>query len=310
MRRGEPASGRASVHPIVDIIIVNFNAGSYLVESIQAVVECSLPIQVTVSDNGSRDNSLALLNEHFASDPRVKVHLNNKNLGFAAASNIGAESSTAPYLMFLNPDCIVGKSTVEHLVSFMEKTPTAGMCGCVVRDPCGGEQVATRRVIPDPWLGMARMLFIERLWPRIVGKRRLDWTSDPLPEEPIEVEAISGALMLVRRRAISDVGMLDDGYFLHCEDLDWFVRFREHGWSIFLVPDVDAVHHKGACSINEPIKVLWHKHHGMQRFYRKFQSHRYSWLFSLAVIGGIWTHFLVISAATWFRLQVERLKRS
>ena len=156
MRRGEPASGRASVHPIVDIIIVNFNAGSYLVESIQAVVECSLPIQVTVSDNGSRDNSLALLNEHFASDPRVKVHLNNKNLGFAAASNIGAESSAAPYLMFLNPDCIVGKSTVEHLVSFMEKTPTAGMCGCVVRDPCGGEQVATRRVIPDPWLEKRR----------------------------------------------------------------------------------------------------------------------------------------------------------
>ena len=73
--------------------------------------------------------------------------------------------------------------------------------------------------------------------------------------------------MLVSRKAMTEVGMLDNGYFLHCEDLDWFVRFRQHGWSIYLVPDVYAIHHKGVCSSRQPLRVQWHKHRGMMRFF-------------------------------------------
>ena len=65
----------------------------------------------------------------------------------------------------------------------------------------------------------------------------------------MRVEAISGSFMLVRRAALDEVGPLDEGYFLHCEDLDWFVRFGRAGWGIYLVPDAEVVHHKGACSI-------------------------------------------------------------
>jgi GT2 family glycosyltransferase len=304
-----PLAATTDVKPSVDVIIVNFNAGPHLAASIGAVLGSSLPAHVTISDNGSTDDSLALVAARFGSDPRVTVRLNGNNLGFAAASNIAAEQSTASYLLFLNPDCIVGDSTLERMVGFMETNPRVGMCGCIVRDPDGSEQVATRRVIPDPWLGVARMLFLEKLWPKAVGKRRLNWTSDPLPEDAIEVEAISGALMLVRQQAIVDVGMLDAGYFLHCEDLDWFVRFREHGWPIYLVPGAEAVHHKGACSTSRPFAVLWHKHRGMQRFFRKFQYPEYPRIFSLLVIVGIWTHFAAISAATWVRLRFEQLKR-
>jgi len=295
--------------PVVDVIVVNFNAGGMLTDCVGAVLNSALPVRVLVEDNCSTDNSLEVLIGLYGHDRRLKVHRNHENLGFARASNLAAFSGTSPYLLFLNPDCNLGSRTLARLVEVMDSMPNVGICGCVVRDLNGVEQIATRRVIPDPWIGLARMLFIERLWPGLLGKRRLDLRTDPLPHEPSEVEAISGALMFVRRQAMEDVGLLDEGYFLHCEDLDWFVRFKQHGWPIYLVPDVDAIHHKGVCSSAHPIRVLWHKHQGMLRFFGKFQARDYSWPFRVLVIMGIWTHFGVISSFTLLRRQIARVVR-
>jgi len=295
--------------PILDVIVVNFNAGDLLSECVGAVLSSSLPVRVFVEDNCSSDHSVETLISLYGHDSRVKVRRNRSNLGFSQASNLAAISSTSRYVLFLNPDCNLGPRTLARLVGFMDSTPSAGMCGCVVRDLNGVEQIATRRVVPDPWLGLARMLFIERLWPGVLGERRLDLRTDPLPQKPIEVEAISGALMFVRRRAMEEVGLLDEGYFLHCEDLDWFVRFKRHGWPIYLVPDVDAVHHKGVCSSAHPIRVLWHKHRGMVRFFGKFQARDYSWPFRVLVVMGIWTHFGFISSFTLLRRQIARFVR-
>jgi GT2 family glycosyltransferase len=117
------------------------------------------------------------------------------------------------------------------------------------------------------------------------------------------VEAISGAFMLVRRRAMEDVGPMDEDYFLHCEDLDWFVRFRKAGWPIYLVPDASAVHYKGICSISRPMTVLWHKHKGMHRFFRKFQFRDYPLPLSLLVLLGIWLHFAAVVPPVWVKQQ-------
>jgi hypothetical protein len=214
-------------------------------------------------------------------------------------------ATRAPYILFLNPDCIVGPKTLARVVRFMDETPAAGMSGCIVLDPVGTEQVASRRVIPDPWIGLARVLHVERYWPGLLSSKRLDRTGEPLPEEPVEVEAISGAFMLVRRSALKDVGLMDDAYFLHCEDLDWFVRFRRAGWPIYLVPDATAVHHKGVCSTGRPVMVLWHKHKGMHRFFSKFQFRDYPLPVSVLVLAGIWVHFAAVAPAValkrWLR---------
>ena len=196
-------------------------------------------------------------------------------------------------MLFLNPDCLLGADTLPRLLAFLEATPEAGMAGCIIRNPDGREQVASRRTIPDPWIGLVRFLRLERLWPTLVAGKQLNHTHQPLPAAPLPVEAISGALMLVRRQALEEVGPLDDGYFLHCEDLDWFVRFRNAGWAIYLIPGVEVVHHKGACSRAHLVAVEWHKHCGMVRFFRKFQFRRHAWPFSLLVVAGIWIHFAV-----------------
>lgn len=294
--------------PRVSVIIVNFNAGPLLSTCVKSVLASPVELEVIVSDNGSTDDSLALLQEFCGTDQRLTIIENCENLGFARANNVALGAARGRYLLFLNPDCVVPPPTLNRMLQFMDATLDAGMSGCIVRDPSGREQVASRRVIPDPWIGMVRLLHLERALPSLLLSKRVEPRAQPLPEAPVQVEAISGALMFVRRAALEQVGQLDEGYFLHCEDLDWFVRFGKAGWQIYLIPDIDAVHYKGACSVGRPLFVLWHKHLGMTRFFRKFQFCKYPLPLSLLVILGIWVHFAVVVSIAWIRKQVQRLR--
>jgi GT2 family glycosyltransferase len=276
--------------PAVGVIVVNYNAGDLLSACVGAALGSEVPLEVVVSDNGSDDGSLAQLRALFGADPRLHILENRANLGFAAANNRALPLVRADRLLFLNPDCLVGQDTLGRMLAFMDSRPDVGIAGCIVRNPDGSEQVASRRAIPDPWIALKRILRLDRLLPNR-GGRRLNLHDEPLPSEPVEVEAISGSFMLVNRRALEAVGPLDEGYFLHCEDLDWFVRFRQAGWTIALVPDVDVIHHKGACSRRSPLLVERHKHRGMERFYRKFQAPEYPMLFNGLVIFGIRAHY-------------------
>ncbi|RKT43948.1 glycosyltransferase family 2 protein [Thiocapsa rosea] len=293
-------STAASV-PAIGVIVVNYNAGDLLTQCVGAVLGADVPVEVIVSDNGSDDGSLEHLRAMFGTDPRLRILENRSNLGFAAANNRALPLVRADRLLFLNPDCLVGPDTLGRMLAFMESRPDVGMAGCIVRNPDGSEQVASRRTIPDPWIALKRILRLDRLLPDR-GGRRLNLHHEPLPAEPVAVEAISGSFMLVSRRALDAVGPLDEGYFLHCEDLDWFVRFRQAGWTIALVPDVSVIHHKGACSRRHPIEVERHKHRGMERFYRKFQAREYPMFFNGLVIFGIRVHF-------WSRVFIDTLSR-
>jgi GT2 family glycosyltransferase len=135
-------------------------------------------------------------------------------------------------------------------------------------------------------LGLQR--FANR-WPKLFYDFHLH--QQPLPDKPIEVEAISGACMLVRREAMENVGLWDEGYFLHCEDLDWCMRFRQKGWKILFVPDARISHALGACSHSRRVFVEWHKHKGMLRFYRKFFRHQYPGVLMGMVTAGVWLRF-------------------
>ena len=126
-----------------------------------------------------------------------------------------------------------------------------------------------------------------------------------MPDAPVEVEAISGACMLVRRAAIADVGPMDEGYFLHCEDLDWCMRFLQRDWKILFVPDVTAIHRKGVSSHDRVLRVELYKHQGMVRFYKKFFLALYPRWVSLPLLAGVWLRFVLIAA----RVQVVRIFR-
>jgi GT2 family glycosyltransferase len=292
----------------VAVIVVNFNSGQLLTECVRSVLASTVPVKVIVSDNGSEDESLGLLKTTFGSDAPLHIVENCTNLGFARASNRALGQTSEEFLLFLNPDCVVRTDTLAKMIAVMGMHPEAGMAGCLVRNPDGTEQAGCRRTIPTPWRGFVRTVGLSRLFPQAPRFQSFILSNRPLPKEPIEVEAISGAFMWVRRTAMEQVGPLDPGYFLHCEDLDWCMRFREAGWRILFVPHAEVTHTKGVCSEGRPVRVLWHMHRGMVRFYRKFFRKAYPLPLMGIVLLGIWTRFALLATLTWVR-RVRRNKR-
>jgi len=277
---------------VISTIIVNFNAGELLRSCVDSLLNCPLEIEIIVVDNASTDGSLEVLLGY----PSVQIIKNTTNLGFASACNCGLRAASAPILMFLNPDCSFEPGALVKLLSVLDSDKRVGMVTGVLTNLDGTEQAGGRRAVPTPWRSFVSAFGLIRFanrWPRLFSDFHLH--KQPLPDQPIEVEATSGACMLIRREAMQDVGEWDEGYFLHCEDLDLCMRFRQKGWKILFVPDAKVIHDQGACSRTRPIFVEWHKHKGMMRFYRKFFRHQYPGVLWPLVAVGVWLHFVLLA---------------
>ncbi len=279
----------------ITVIVVNYNAGHFLKTCLHSV----LPQvnQVVVVDNASADKSIAECMKCFQQEKKVQFILNKGNLGFASACNIGLKEVTGTHVLFLNPDCYLEKDTVASLMKQLLVDETVGMVGGRLVNTDGTEQAGGRRAIPTPWRAFTRAFGLYKLssrWPRLFFDYNLH--EQALPLKPVAVEAISGACMLVSTEAISDVGLWDEQYFLHCEDLDWCMRFRQKGWKIMFAPSVQITHALGVCSKARPVFVEWHKHKGMIRFYRKFFRQQYSGVLMLLITLGVWLHFCLAAS--------------
>ncbi len=290
-----------------DVVIVNYNAGQLLTESVQSVLTEGAR-HVFVVDNDSHDESLAYL-ETSISDKRVRIIRNGNNFGFAAACNIGARASDAGSLLFLNPDSVLAPGALGRMIEVLESNPSIGMVGGLLCNPDGSEQPGGRRVFPTPRRAFMRAFGLSHLgkwFPSLFSDFLLH--KEPLPLTPTPVEAISGACMLVKREALKDVGLWDEGYFLHCEDLDWCMRFRLNNWLVMFVPDARVIHVWGACSRSRPFFVEWHKHHGMLRFYGKFFKKQYPGPLWWLVVLGVWLRFGLVSIYFAARLVMAQIK--
>ena len=278
-------------HPL-STIIVNYNAGSLLRKCVDSLLACPLAIEIIVVDNASSDASLDGLQDL----SQVCVIRNPANMGFAAACNIGVQASSAPFLLFLNPDCFFQPGAIAPLLAGLQSGDRVGMVGGLLINEDSTEQGGGRRAVPTPWRSVVRAFGLQRFanrWPKLFYDFHLH--KQPLPDRPIEVEAISGACMLVKREVMEDVGLWDEGYFLHCEDLDWCMQFRQKGWKILFVPDARIYHALGACSQSRRVFVEWHKHKGMLRFYRKFFRHQYPGVLMGLVVAGVWLRFGLVA---------------
>ena len=280
----------------ISVIIVNYNAGSMLEKCVTSILASEQKVEIIIVDNASVDNSLDDLLSSFPDESMLTIHHNKSNLGFAKACNIGTALATGRYLLYLNPDTILEKKTLLTMQASMARNQDAGMVGGMIVNADGSEQAGGRRSVPTPWRTFVRVFKLSKLssrYPRLFSDFLLNQT--PTPDEPVQVEAISGACMMVRRGALEDVGPMDEGYFMHCEDLDWCMRFRQKEWKILFVPSAKLTHHQGACSKSRPIFVEWHKHKGMMRFYRKFFRHQYPGLLMWLVGLGVWLRFGMVA---------------
>ena len=275
-----------------DVVIVNFNAGGFLKDTVESVLRSQSVSHIYVVDNLSTDGSLDLLPN--GQRDRLTIIRNTANLGFATACNMGLARASCENLLVLNPDCQVIGTAIDHLVAILRSADRVGMVGPLLVNPDGSEQAGGRRMLPTPSLVLGQ-LAAKLQWLVRYQFRSFLLHHEPLPDRPVEVEAISGACMMVRRELIADVGPLDENYFLHCEDLDWCMRARRRGWKILFVPEVKVVHHKGVSTGSQVLTVEYYKHTGMVRFYGKLFGGVYSpWLIAL-ITAGVWTRFGAIA---------------
>lgn len=279
---------------LVSAVVVNYNAGSLLTPCVMGMIAQGVG-EVVVVDNASSDSSLVMLGKALRGNNRLHVIGSDRNLGFARGCNIGVSASSGDYLLFLNPDAKLEDVALERMLEALKSAPDVGMVGGMLCNPDGTEQAGGRRVLPTPRRAFVRAFGLSsfaKLNPRLFSDFLLH--EEPLPSEPIPVEAISGACMLVKREALEHVGLWDEGYFLHCEDLDWCMRFQQKGWKTLFVPRARVTHHRGTCSRSRPMFVEWHKHKGMIRFYRKFFRDKYPGGMMALVTAAVWLRFCLV----------------
>jgi len=293
----------------VTVVIVNHNVNHrFLGECLESVLHQAR--EVVVVDNASRKEQFEPSIARFESHPRLRVIRSAENRGFAVGCNLGAELATQPLVMFLNPDCRIGPGALARMSKALQADPSAALAGGLLTYADGVEQGGGRRVMPTPWRSFVRTFGLSRL-SRLAPQLFNDFLlhRQPLPPAAIAVEAISGACMLVKREAIDDFGVMDEGYFLHFEDLDLCMRARASGWRVLFVPDAPIVHHKGGCSRERPVFVEWHKHKGMIRFYKKHFRGQYPIGLMELVTVGVWLRFAAVATRSQAALLWQRASK-
>ncbi len=299
-----PASPTAG---LTSIVVVVADSGGDALNCVEAALASTAAIELIVVDNASRDGVPEALACACAGDARVRLLRNGANLGFGAAVNRGAALAQGDALLVLNPDCRLAPDTVARLRAELAAQPRAGLVGAVV---CGVDGRPDRNAFRrDPLLARALATFRARALGRggdavPVGGVQIE---GPLPATSVAVEAVSGALMLLPRAVFDAVGGFDEGYFLHCEDLDLCRRVRDAGHAVLLAGGVRVLHAKGGSSRRRPLFVSWHKHRGMWRWFRRFDPAARHPLLVPLVWAGLWAHFAL--TAPWLAWSGWRARR-
>lgn len=281
----------------LSVVVVSADSGPSLRACVDEIFLSSIPLELILVDNASRDGVPSAIERAYEHDTRLKVIYNHRNLGFGPAVNLAARKACGEALLVLNPDCLLSEAAAQRLLAVLAERPKAGLIGAVVCDAAGHADPASRR--RDPLLKRALNSMLGRTGEAVnVGGE--------IPSEVIEVEAVSGAVILMRRDFFSRIGGFDEDYFLHCEDLDLCRRVRDIGYQVLLVGDVRVPHGKGGSSRHRPVFVSRHKHRGMWRWFKSYDPAASNPLLAGMVWLGIWTHFVLKIPGQLLRLLLRR----
>jgi N-acetylglucosaminyl-diphospho-decaprenol L-rhamnosyltransferase len=220
----------------VSAVVVTYNALPYLERCLESV----RGYETVVVDHGSTDGTLELVRERFPEATLVE----QENRGLAAGWNTGMRHASGRYFLLLNADAWMLDNAVERLRTFADEHPEAAVVGPRLRNPDGTLQRSVRG-FPTLWRLATEYLFLRKLAPRSSALNAF-YAGGFDHDEVREVEVVMGACMLLRRRAIDEVGECDEDYFLFSEETDWCYRFREAGWEVVFFPGAECTHVRGA----------------------------------------------------------------
>jgi GT2 family glycosyltransferase len=249
----------------VSIVIVNWKTR----DELQACLSSLSPfdstiVEIIVVDNASNDGSVEMVQSEF---PNVHIIANPANFGFAKAANIGITASQGRYILLLNPDTKAQPNLLPPLIQFADENPDIGIIGPKILNPDGSLQYSCRR-FPSIIAAAFRNTFLGKLFPRNPYTRdylMAEWDHS----EVKDVDWVSGAAMFVRRKLLNEIGLLDERFYMYCEDVDLAFRAWKHGWRVTYYPHVSVTHTIGRSSDRCPNRMIIEFHKSMYRLYSK-----------------------------------------
>ena len=249
----------------LSIILVSWNTKKYLLDCTGLIFQKGLfdRWEVIIVDNGSQDGSGVEVKRTF---PDVHLIQNDRNLGFAKAVNQGLQKASGKYVLLLNPDTQVKNGSIEQLVLFMEGCSDAGVAGAQLLNADGSKQNSIAN-FPSLATELLNKSLLRWLCPKkFLGKER-DYS------EPVEVDSVIGACMMVRREAVDQIGFMDEDYFLFLEETDWCYRMKRAGWKVYHVPQAKVYHFQGKSAEKEKERAKVEYFRSRYYFFKKNRGH-------------------------------------
>lgn len=270
----------------LSVIIVNYNVQHFLEQCLHSVFKATqrLDVEVFVVDNNSVDGSIAMVKEKF---PKAVLIENKKNTGFSYANNQAMRIAKGQYILLLNPDTVVEEDTFEKTVAFMDAHPDAGGLGVKMLDGKGKFLPESKRGLPTPSVAFYKIFGLAKVFPHSTtfGKYHLGF----LDKDKIhQVEILSGAFMLLRKKALDKVGLLDETFFMYGEDIDLSYRIILGGYKNYYFPETRIIHYKGESTKKSSVNYVFVFYRAMVIFAQKHFSQNNAQLFSLLINFAIY----------------------
>lgn len=280
----------------LSVVIVNYNVEFFLEQCLNSVFIALKNVEgeVFVVDNNSIDGSVEMVKQKF---PKVKLIVNKDNVGFSRANNQALRIAQGEYHLLLNPDTIVEEDTFKKVVDFMDEHPDAGGLGVKMIDGKGNFLPESKRGLPTPKDAFYKIFGLSRLFPKSkkFGRYHLSYLD---MNEVHEIEILSGAFMLMRKKVLDKVGLLDEDFFMYGEDIDLSYRIVLGGYKNYYYPKTRIIHYKGESTKKSSVNYVFVFYNAMIIFAKKHFSSKNARLFSF-----------LINMAIYFRAGIALMNR-
>jgi O-antigen biosynthesis protein len=272
--------------PLISIVIVHFKVPDFLQRCLLSIREAELYDQseIIIVDNASLDGSKEKIINEFTEVMWIGL---KSNIGFGKACNVGAQSASGEYVLFLNPDTLISKNTLSESVRFTKEHNNAVLMGPKTLNTDGSLQVSCRRSFPTPSVAFYRLAGLSRIFPKSkrFGRYNLSFLDS---DKVAEVDAVSGSFMFLPAKIFRETGGFDETFFMYGEDLDLCYRVKENGCKVIYNPKTQIVHFKGRSSAKMSLNSRKCFYEAMLIFSRKYRHVHKSflpgWLIMTAIV--------------------------
>ena len=283
------------------VVIVSYNVKDYVCQCLLSLRRAlrDVDAEVCVVDNHSGDGTVDFLREKF---PEIKVVASPHNLGFARANNMAIRQTESEFVLLLNPDTFVGEQTIRQSLDFMDEHAEAGGLGVRMLKIDGSDALESRRGLPTPMVAFYKMVGLCARYPkhRRFGQYYMGYLSW---DEAARIDVISGAYCLLRRKALDEIGLLDEDFFMYGEDIDLSYRLLKGGYENWYLPS-KILHYKGESTEKSSFRYVHVFYKAMLIFFRKHYS-QMSLLLSLPIKITIYGK----AFTTLLQIQMGKLRR-